>query len=226
MAGTKVAARILAALITSAAVAGVAFAHGDSEFRAPAYGMGTGMSSGMMGGQGMGPGMMGGQGMGPGMMGGQGMGPGMTGGQGMGPGMMGGQGMGSGMMGGQGMGPGPMYGLDLNGDQRKQIAGIRSGLRKQHWGLHGQMMDARDELFELYADETPDPKKIGAVYGKIFDLRRQMIESAIDARNRQRAMLTAEQREQLRENAHGQEGGYGPGPGMMHHGFGHHMMGG
>ncbi|HEX9741448.1 MAG TPA: hypothetical protein VGA17_01495, partial [Nitrospiraceae bacterium] len=169
MAGTKVAAGILAALITSAAVAGVAFAHGDSEFRAPAYGMGTGMSSGMMGGQGMGPGMMGGQGMGPGMMGGQGMGPGM----------MGGQGMGSGMMGGRGMGPGPMYGLDLNGDQRKQIAGIRSGLRKQHWGLHGQMMDARDELFELYADETPDPKKIGAVYGKIFDLRRQMIESAI-----------------------------------------------
>lgn len=195
MAGTKVAAGILAALITSATVAGVAFAHGDGGYQAPAYGMGTGM----MGGQGMGPGMMGGYGMGPGMMGSQGMGPGVTGGR-------------------------PTDGVELDGDQRKQMAAIHSGLRKQHWALQGQIMEARDQLFVLYGDETPDPKKIGAVYAKIFDLRRQMIEAAIDAQNRQRAVLTAEQREHLRENAHGWGGAYDPW--MMHHGFGHHMMGG
>ncbi len=132
-------------------------------------------------GNGMGPGMMGGYGMGPGMMGGHGMGPGMMGGYGMGHGMMGGHGMGPGMMGGHGMGAGPASGLELSPDQQKQMTRVKTELRKQNWALQGKIIDARGELLELYADETPDPKKIGAVYGKIFDLRRQMIEAAIEA---------------------------------------------
>ena len=203
-------------------------AHGDEqEYSDPGYGMeypmesegmdeycpGCGMmgNHGAMGGYGMGPGMMGGHGMmrgygmGPGMMGGHGMmrgygmGPGMIGGHGM----MRGYGMGPGMAGGQGMmGGGIMYGLELDGEQRKQLHRIQSELRKHNWDLQGRIMDQEDKLFDLYADQMPDPKKIGSVYGKIFDLRRQMIEAAIEAQNRQRAILTDEQRRQLRNGGH------------------------
>jgi len=120
----------------------------------------------------------------------------------MGPGMMGGYGMGSGMMHG-----GMDYGLDLSGEQRKQIGGIHTDLRKRQWALKGEVIDARGQLFELYADDPPDPKQIGAVYGKIFDVRRQMIEAAIDAHNRHRAVLTDEQREQLQQNRPGHRHG-------------------
>ncbi len=47
--------------------------------------------------------------------------------------------------------------------------------------------------------EEHDPKTIGAAYGRLFDLRRQMIEAAIEAGNRRKALLTDEQREQIRQ---------------------------
>ncbi len=189
---------------------------------------GYGMGHGMMGNQGMGHGMMGSQGMGHGMMGGQGMGHGMMGGQGMGHGMMGNQGMGPGMMGNQGMGPDMMAGgLDLSSEQRKQISRIQTTLRKQNWTLQGEIIDAQGALFELYADETPDAKKIGAVYGKIFDFRRQMIEAAIEAQIRQRAVLTEEQRKQLQQGRFGQSGGeHGHGQGTMPGEMGSKKLGG
>ncbi len=193
-----------------------ASAHGDDyEYRDPGYGMEYPMESESMDEYCPGCGMTGNHGM----MGGYGMGPGMMGGHGMGPGMMGGHGM---------MGGGLMYGLELDSKQRKEILRIRSELRKHNWDLQGQILDQEDKLFELYADEMPDPKKIGTVYGKIFDLRRQMIEAAIEAQNRQRAILTDEQRQQLRNgglrnsDAHhrrSKSGGMGPG-------YGRHMMGG
>lgn len=203
-----------------------ALAHGDDhEYRDPGYGMDYPMESegmdeycpgcGTTGNHGM----MGGYGMGPGMMGGYGMGPGMMGGHGMGPGMMGGHGM---------MGGGLMYGLELDSGQRKEILRIRSELRKQNWALQGEILDEQEKLFELYADETPDAKKIGSVYGKIFDLRRQMIEAVIEARNRQRAILTDEQRQQLRNDGfqNSDEHHRRPRSGGMGTGYGRQMMGG
>jgi len=187
------------------------------------YGMGPGMMGGY-GGYGMGPGMMGG-GYGPGMMGGYGgygMGPGMMGGYGgMGPGMMGGgYGMGPGMM----MGYGALNGLDLSDEQRAKIDKIFDAERKQHWSVMGKMMDEQSKLRDLYAQETPDPKKVGAVYGEMAKLRQQMIETHVQASNEMQQVLTKEQREQLRQ---WNRGGWGwgprapagkpgaPGPGMM-----------
>jgi Spy/CpxP family protein refolding chaperone len=174
------------------------------------YGMGPGM---MWGGYGMGPGMMGGYG-------GYGMGPGMMG---MGPGMMGGYGMG--MM---GMGPGMMWGYDalnLTDEQRAKIEKILDAERKQHWSVMGKMLDEQNKLRDLYAQETPDPKKVGAVYGEMAKLRQQMIEAHVQASNEVQQVLTKEQREQLRQ---WNRGGWGwgprgpaagrpgaPGPGMM-----------
>jgi hypothetical protein len=170
----------LGALLAMVTVAASVWAHGGGPGGyGPGYGYGYGMGPGMMGGYGTmhGPGMMGGYGMyGPGMMGG---------GYGMGPGMMGGYGMyGPGMM-----GMGPVWMLNLTDEQRAKISKLQEQLRKKQWTTMGQIMDERQKLYELYSAENPDPKKVGAVYGKIFDLRRQMIEAAIDTQNRAQAVV-------------------------------------
>lgn len=150
---------------------------------------------------GMGPGMMygGGYGMGPGMMG-----PGMMG---MDRGMMGGwyddgwddRYMGRGMM-GHGMmgGYGPGAELNLNEQQQKKITQIQDDLRKKHWDLMGKMNQENAKLRDLYYSDQRDPATIGQQQQRIFDLRRQMMESAIEAQNRMEAVLTPEQKEQMR----------------------------
>ncbi len=149
----------------------------------PYYGWGRwGMPGAGMMGMGM-MGMMGMGGMGS-------FGPGM-----MGPGMM----MGPAMMGWgalPAMGPGA---LNLTADQRKKITAIDEGLRKRQWTLMGKMMEQAAQLHQLYQAEKRDPKKIGAAYGKLFDLKRQMIEAAVEAANRKEAVLTKEQRQRLRQ---------------------------
>jgi Spy/CpxP family protein refolding chaperone len=129
----------------------------------------------------------------------------MMGGYGMGPGMMGGYGMGPGMMGGYGMGPGMMgwglYGLNLSAKQRDEINKIFSDMHEKHWALMQAMHQDAAELYKLYSQETPDAKAIGKIYGQIFDMQRQMIEDGITSQNRVNAILTKEQREQLREQA-------------------------
>lgn len=166
------------------------------------YGMGPGGGMGMMGG-GMMDMMMGGGTGGMGMMGG-GMGMG-------GPGM--------GMMGGMG----PVWMLDLSDEQRDKIGKIHDDVRRKNWDTYGKIMDEQAKLRDLYAAETVDPKKAGAVYAGIARLQQQVIESGVEAHNRVQAVLTKEQQEQLRQwrrGGMGGRGGYGPGgmgmgPGMM-----------
>ena len=151
---------------------------------------------------GMGPGMMGGYGpgygMGPGMMGG-GYGPGY----GMGPGMMGG-----GYGPGYGMGPGMMSwrnyrDLDLSADQKAKITQIRRDMRTKQWALMGEILDAQDNLQDLYDVDKQDAAAINQQYKEIEDLRRQMVDNAVDAHNRINAILTKEQREKSRESGRG-----------------------
>lgn len=111
---------------------------------------------------------------------------------------------GRGMMGGAGRGGGmtvlgPMRMLDLNPDQRTRINKIELDLRKQIYGLKGNTLDSQAQLYDLYSADRPDPKKLGAVYGRIFDVRRQMIEAKIDAMNRARDVLTKEQQAKLKQ---------------------------
>jgi Spy/CpxP family protein refolding chaperone len=156
---------------------------------------------------------------------GYGMGPGMMSGHGMmhAPGMMGGEGM----MHGPGiMGMGPVWMLDLTGEQHVKINALRDELRKKRLATMGQIMGERGKLFEIYSADSLDAKKVGEVYGRIFDLRRQMIEAVIDTRNRTQALLTEEQRIQLDQWRHGWRAGPGMmGPGMMGPGPRHGMGG-
>ena len=124
-------------------------------------------------------------------------------------GMMGGHGHGHGMMGG---GLGEFGRLDLSDEQRAKINKIFDAVHKQHWTSGGKLMDERIKLRDLlYADE-PDPKKVGAVYGEIAKLKQHMFEAHIQANNQARAVLTPEQRDQLKQLRRGTMGGPGMGP--------------
>ena len=140
------------------------------------------------------------------MMGG---GMGMMGG-GMGPGSCGMMGGGMGMM-----GAGGFVGLDLSAEQRTKINKIQDDTRKLHWAIMGKMMDEQSKLRDLYAEEKLDAKKIGAASDSIYALRKQMLETRIDATNRMREVLTKEQREKLNK---GYAGGM-PGAGHRHGGM-------
>jgi Spy/CpxP family protein refolding chaperone len=165
-----------------------------------------------------GPGMMGGNGpgcgMGPGMMGGYGPGYGMA------PGMMGGYGpgcgMGHGMMGGYGpggygMGPGMMGGygpegynpLKLSDEQRTKVADIQHDVWRKQWALMSSMHELR---FRSQGAEAPNDAEARKIYQASADLRKQMFENSLDARKRIDAVLTKEQREQLRRGWRGDWG--------------------
>jgi Spy/CpxP family protein refolding chaperone len=162
---------------------------------------------------GYGPGMMGGYGysygMGPGMMGG---GYGMRGGYGQGMGYgMGGYGMmgDMGMMGGYGMmGMGPMYMLDLSDAQRSKIHDIQSSTRKAHFALMEKMADENDKLWKVYNADSLNVNAAMKVYDRIFDLRKQMMRSSLEARKQMDGVLTKEQREQMKNWSHGRGWGY------------------
>ncbi|MFH2210920.1 MAG: Spy/CpxP family protein refolding chaperone [Pseudomonadota bacterium] len=154
----------------------------------PCYGPGKGMMGGM------GPGMMGGGGMmggmGQGMMGG---GMGMMGG--MGPGMMGG----GGMMGGMGQGMmSRMAMLDLSDAQAEQLEKIQAEAMKKQRKLMRQMWDEQEKMSDLYDEEKRDPASIGKAYSKLSDIHRQAIEIRIDTENKAAAVLSKEQKAQMR----------------------------
>ncbi len=158
-----------------------------------------------------------------------GMGGGMGGGMGMmecgkaggGCEMMGpGGGCCGGMMDGHGMmGLEHFSGLNLTPEQKAKLNKIKLDLKKQHWQLKGKTFDYQANLSDLWSADRPDPKKIGAVYGQLFDIRRQMIESSIDARNKARDILTKEQLEQLKQMKQHEAGGCPMNEEMHEHGM-------
>jgi Spy/CpxP family protein refolding chaperone len=126
-------------------------------------------------------------------------------------GMMGGGHMGMmgggdhmGMMGGGGHMDmmGKHKGLGLSDEQKQQMSDIKFKLHKEHWAIMGQMIDQHAALQKAYAGERPDPAAVGAVYGKIFDLKRQMIEAKLKSKNSAKDVLTEEQRAKMKKMKH------------------------
>nr|VFJ43359.1 MAG: hypothetical protein BECKDK2373C_GA0170839_100531 [Candidatus Kentron sp. DK] len=86
---------------------------------------------------------------------------------------------------------------ELSDEQREKIYDILDELRRDHWKAMGDKMEFSAKLRTLHREEKPDAKAIGAVYGKIFDIERKMIESGIEAEQKARDQLTGEQRDRL-----------------------------
>ena len=176
-----------AVALTVAALLGLAASSGATAAE-PARGYGYGPGPGMMGGGG-GYGMMGpGYGYGPGMMGG---GYGMMGPGGYGMMGPGGYGGGPGMMGG-GWGALPS---DLSAEQRGKIAEIQREFRKQQWPLMQQMQETMWDSGSGPQDEQAERRD----YDRVAALHKQMFENMLASRKRMEAVLTPEQREQMRK---------------------------
>lgn len=121
-------------------------------------------------------------------------------GYGQGRGMMGG-GYGQGMMGSQGM-MGGGYGLaalNLTDEQREKVVAIQEQHRQKNWAAMGEVRAEQFKLRSLYRGEKLDADKIAEQQKKVDALRQQMIKSRVETHNQIAALLTPEQRKQLRE---------------------------
>jgi Spy/CpxP family protein refolding chaperone len=131
-------------------------------------------------------------------------GPGM-----MGDGMMGKAMMGQGMMGqgmGQGMGAqqgGMLAALNLSDAQREKALAIQEEHRKKNWAAMGEVRAEQYKLRGLYGSEKLDADKIAEQQKKVDELRGRMLKSRVEAHNQIAALLTPEQRKELRQRAPG-----------------------
>ena len=135
--------------------------------------------------------------MGPGMMGGYDYGAGAA--YGMGPGFMagpGGYGMGPGMMAGGSRGA--YAGLELTGEQRQKVADIQRATDKAQWQLMGTM---HEQGYAMHGNGAAGPLDEAAArksFDAMAETRKAMFELQLDARKKIDAVLTPQQREQLR----------------------------
>lgn len=145
--------------------------------------------------------MLGGMGMmnmmqngGMGMMGQGGM---MNMMQGGGMGMMGQGSMMQGCDMGMMMGSGMTNRLNLNDAQRKKIRNIRRAARKEHFVLLTTTLDVQEDFSDLLREDTPDPAAVGMAFRRWADTKQKVIEARVETRNKIRAVLNKEQREQM-----------------------------
>jgi Spy/CpxP family protein refolding chaperone len=82
---------------------------------------------------------------------------------------------------------------NLSDEQRDQIRKVAQNLRKKHWEIQGSMMDQRDKLSELWSAEPVDAVAVGDAYGQVCDLKRQMLQASIEAKNQVDEVLSAGQ---------------------------------
>jgi Spy/CpxP family protein refolding chaperone len=127
---------------------------------------------------------------------GYGYGPGY--GPGYGRGMMGG-GYGPGMMGGGPGAGGALAALNLTDEQREKVFAIQEENRKKNWAVMGEMRSEQFKLRNMVHGEKLDPDKIAEQQKKVDALRQQMLKSRVEAHNQIAAVLTPEQRKQLRQ---------------------------
>ena len=115
--------------------------------------------------------------------------------QGYGPGMMG-PGMGPGMM----MGGGPMMAsLNLTSEQEDKVFALHEQMRAKNFGTMGKLHSEQFKLQKLMRADPVDSKAVVEQQKKVDEVRREMLASHLEARKQMEAILTPEQRKQLRQ---------------------------
>jgi len=97
----------------------------------------------------------------------------------------------------RGGGLGPIWRLDLSDAQRAQVKKITDNLRLSHVATMSKLRDARAKLREIQMAPQPDPKEVGAAYEQVSQLRQDMLEATVQARNEVRSILTPVQRQRF-----------------------------
>jgi periplasmic protein CpxP/Spy len=123
-------------------------------------------------------------------------------GQGQGRGMMGEGPMSRGMMDGGMMGrQGGMFAaLNLSDEQRQKVLAIQEEHRQKNWAAMGEVRAEQHKLRSLYGAEKLDAGKMAEQQKKVDELRRGLLKSRVEAHNQMAAVLTPEQRKQLRQH--------------------------
>ncbi len=103
--------------------------------------------------------------------------------------------------------------LALSKEQQSKINKLSDEFKHNNWATQGLINDETAKLRDLYEADQRDSKAIGNEYQKVFDYKRQMIETYLDTQNRIEEVLTPEQRAQLKDARH-----------KMHHIYGHPMQ--
>ena len=117
-------------------------------------------------------------------------GPGYGRGMGYGPGMTGGGGYGAG---------GALAALNLSDEQREKVLAIQEEHRKKNWSAMGEVRSEQFKLRNMARGEKLDADKLVEQQKKVDALRQQMFKSRVEAHNQIAAVLTPEQRKQLRQ---------------------------
>lgn len=126
----------------------------------------------------------------------QGYGPGMMG---YGPGMMNGEGM---MM-SPGMMGGPMLAsLHLTDAQEDKLFALHEQMRTKNFGTMGKLHTEQFKLQRLLKADSVDSKAVLEQQKKVDEVRREMFASHLEMRKQVEAILTPEQRKQLKESGH------------------------
>ena len=126
--------------------------------------------------------------------------------QGYGPGMMG-SGMGApammnggGMMMSPGMMGGPMMAsLRLSDEQEDKLFALHEQMRAKNFGTMGKLHAEQFKLGKLMKADTVDSKAVVEQQKKVDEVRREMLASHLETRKQMEAILTPEQRKQLRQ---------------------------
>jgi len=100
--------------------------------------------------------------------------------------------------------------LALSKEQKSKINNLSDEFNHNIWAIQGLINDEAAKLRFLYEADRRDPVAIGKEYIKVFDFKRQMIETYLDTQNRIEDILTPEQRAKLKDSRH-----------EMHHIYGH-----
>ena len=85
--------------------------------------------------------------------------------------------------------------LQLTEEQLTQIGTIAARARGESTQRMSDIADAFAEVSKVLAVVIPDPAAVGEVYGRIFDLQRQSIESSIQVYHDQVEVLDQKQRD-------------------------------
>ena len=88
---------------------------------------------------------------------------------------------------------------NLTDEQQSSINKLHDSMRTLHWDLMGSAMNEQANLRDTLSVDRPDPKQVGEIYSRLFDLKKQMIESRISTHNSVLDLLTEEQAQQMRE---------------------------
>ena len=92
--------------------------------------------------------------------------------------------------------------LTLSKEQQSKINKLSDELKHNNWATQGLVNDETVKLRDLYEADQHDPAAIGKEYQKVFDYKRQMIETYLNTQNRIEEILTSEQRAQLKDMRH------------------------